>query len=148
MATSWTDQGASSPAARVVFDVTKVREIHVSELRTAINTEIQRRGGPPKIWTNSPITAGVTRVRDVHINELREASDYAASIDCATDTTPIKVWSDNPIVHDMHKIRATHINELREYVNIMESACLSHCPHCSYSPCCNCDHCSSHCSPH
>ena len=151
MATNWTDEGASSPAARVVADVTKVRAIHVNELRVAINAEISSRGGSPHSWSNNPITTiPEQRVRAVHITELRAASDYAKSVDCATDSTPIMTWTDNPLVVGTTKIRATHINELRGYINQLEGACRCNCNgHCGCNGlCCNCDHCGSHCSPH
>jgi hypothetical protein len=153
MATSWTDEGASSPAARVSADITKVRAIHVNELRTAINAEIVSRGGVQQVWTNDPITSppGVAqKVRTVHVAELRSASNYAKTLYCVTDATPVTTWADDPLIAGTTKIRAVHINELRAYINLLEGACKCNCNgHCGCNGlCCNCDHCGSHCAPH
>jgi hypothetical protein len=150
MATSWHDEGASSPSARVQADVTKIREIHVFELRASINAESVRRSGAAQTWSET-ITPDVTKVRAVHINELRTATEYVNSLPSCTTHSPISlVWSDNPAVPNTLKIRATHINELRVYMNMLEGGCLCDCNgHCGCNGlCCNCDHCNSHCSPH
>ena len=72
MATSWTDQGASRPSARVTASVPKIRNVHIDELRTAINNDIDKRGGAKETWSEE-IEASVTKVRDDHLNELRTA---------------------------------------------------------------------------
>ena len=147
MATSFTDNP-------VVADVHEVRALHIAELRNAINTEISRRSGIQRVWTDTSLSTipnvTPTKIREVHVRELRAASDYAKALDCSTDSSSISVWTNNPIVANVTPPRAIHINELRAYINSLESQCVCNCDgHCACNgQCCNCDHCGSHCSPH
>jgi len=149
----------------VVADSTKVRDLHIEELRTSVNTELVYRTASAKTWTDPVLFNGAdltpTKVRTYHINELRQACETAQLTDCSTDTVTIipPKWNNNPgegptqnlrVEDSVTKIRATHVNELRDYVNLLESACLCNCD--NYCPCncndCGCNHCGSHCSPH
>jgi len=138
----------------VVANVNFIRAAHIEQLRLAVNNDIARRGGLIKVWTDptlvTPPNPSPHIVREAHIRELRAAANYAKSVDCATDTSPVKTWTDDPLVANSTSIRAIHINELRTYINQLEGGCLCNCDgHCACnSQCCNCNHCGSHCSPH
>jgi len=143
MATTWTDdplRDGSMP------NPTRVRKIHVTELRTAINNDIARRGGVPGTWTDPTITAGSTKIRSPHLNDLRTASTNLYNIlisPCASNTVgPPSYTVPNPMTDttDASKIRAVHIQELRYLINEIEAQCLCDCDgHCN---CVSHSHCS------
>ena len=148
MSYAWTDDP-------VVADTTKIRKVHIEELRVAVSAEITRRSGTPDSFTDPVLQDGTeanpTKCREVHITELRESCREASVLPCLTNTiAPPSSWSDDPIEFDITKIRATHIEELRDYTDQLSGACLCNCDsHCSCN-CndCGCNHCGSHCSPH
>lgn len=146
MTTTWTDNP-------LVAGTTKIRKIHIEELRTAINSEIGRRGGTARSFSNPVLHDGSqpnpTKCRAAHVQELRDACDYAADLPCTTDTIVPGTWTDT-LNAGTTKIRAIHVQELRTYINNMESGCMCDCDgHCAcHGKCCECDHCSSHCYWH
>lgn len=139
--TGWTD-----PA--LVAGTTLVREVHVAELRTAINNErtdtvTPRRGAGTSTactsntpgayaFADDPIVVGTTLVRDDHINELADA----------INTTPFNVSGDvegpnpaavaDPLVNVGDLVTIGDINTLRTAVNLVEFNCICN----SY---CSCD---------
>ena len=130
MVTSWTDEGASSPSARVAAQITAIKAVHVNELRTALIAERSRRGWGAYSWpTGLPATANATDVLKTHLDALRDASNITG---CATDTPyapypgPYTAYTGTIDVNG--DIKTFHINELRVRLNQLENvACLCHC---------------------
>jgi hypothetical protein len=141
MATSWTDEGASSPDARVAAFVTSIKGVHVNELRTAIGTERTRRSLGAYSWSWSAVAANTDSILKTHLDELRAAEvDTRTNGFCPTDGTAVPTWTESTITQNVTSTKAQHINELRAALNVMENvSCLCNCNgHCS----CNCNgHC-------
>lgn len=130
-----------------------MRDDHVNELRTAIDTELQQRLGDTYSFTDPTITPDVTKVKASHINELRAACEDAEQLaGCATDTASVPTWEDeggtaegNRVEANVTQIRDNHVLELRTYMESLSSQCLCDC----HSHCCDCDgHCSCNCNGH
>lgn len=145
MATTWTDDPiVTTPVA----DATRVRKIHVDELRTAINTDLVKRKGSAKTWSEE-IVADETKIRATHLNELRQAlvDLRALMVPCATNTVgPVSFTAPDPMTDTTttpdpaSKIRGVHIEELRYIINSIEGQCYCDCVgHCS---CVSHSHCS------
>ena len=123
-------------------NITKVRAIHVNELREAINRENTRRRlsaydfGPD-------VVADVDEVKKSHVDDLRAAVERAINApDCLTDTTvafPPAAWTDPTITASITKIRDLHREEERYKVNEMELPCICDCNYCACN--CNCTCC-------
>lgn len=56
---------------------TKIKAVHFTELRTAVNAVRKLAGLAPATFTDPTITPGVTRPKAVHLTELRAALDAA-----------------------------------------------------------------------
>ena len=124
---------------------TKVRSVHVNELRTAIGSELSQRLSGYSFTYNS--VSQFSNIRATHVNELREACEVAnASTWCVTDATPDPTWSDGTrVTAGSTKVRIGHITELRNYMATLSSQCLCNCN----GYCCNCDgYCSCNCNGH
>ena len=138
MVTSWTDEGTSSPSARVAANVTALKAIHVNELKTAIDAERTRRSQGAYAWTGFPAVIGnAAGVLKTHLDQLRLA--IAVGL-CSTDSAVTPAWTDTTITVNATPDKAVHINELRQQLNALEAvSCLCNCHgHCS----CNCNqHC-------
>ena len=89
-----------------------IRAIHVTELRSAIDTLRARQGLAAFGWTDSAIAANATVVKRTHLAELRSAiaAVYAARGLAAP------AWTDATITPNATIIRAVHIAELRAAV--------------------------------
>lgn len=138
MATSWTDEGASSPSARVASNVTYIKAVHINELKTAIDAERTRRGSAAYPWVGFPAVAGAASgVLKTYIEQLRLAT---LGTWCPSDSNPVPNYTDGSLLVDVTPNITNHINELRVQLNLMESiSCLCNCNgHCG----CNCN---SHC---
>jgi hypothetical protein len=89
--------------------VTLIKEVHVADLRAAINTLRSRHSLVAYPWTDPTLIAGFTQVKAVHLLNLRNAlndvgpTTYAETI--TAGTTPIK---------------ASHLTELRDRVRALE----------------------------
>lgn len=119
----------------------KIRKIHVDELRTAINKDINDRGGSAQTFAET-IEHSVTKIRASHLNELRAGvTALDALLDpCATNTVVVGYSNPDPMITDTEKVRAIHIQELRYLISDMESQCYCDCVgHCS---CVSHSHCS------
>jgi hypothetical protein len=143
--TSWTDT--------ITADVTKQREVHVTELRTALDKEVTDRGLASPTWEDNPLVVNITKIRAVHINNLRSYSEDAYEAPCNTDSATNPAWTDkeatpvmgNRVEATTTKVRKIHIDELRSYINVLEAQCLCDC----HSYCCNCHgHCGCNCNSH
>lgn len=61
----------------LVAGSTPVKAVHITELRTAINTLRVRYGLGAATWTDPTLTAGATPIRAVHLTEMRTALSEA-----------------------------------------------------------------------
>jgi hypothetical protein len=133
----WTDDP-------LVPNVTRIRKVHIDELREHINSETVRRGGSATSWSET-IEAGATKTRNLHLNELRSAMTSLQSrlSPCATNTVGPPVYTPpNPMTHTTpdSKVRYIHIEELRKTLNEIEVQCFCDCHgHCA---CVSHSHCS------
>jgi Right handed beta helix region/Divergent InlB B-repeat domain len=93
-----------------------VRAIHVTELRTGIDTLRARQGLAAFGWTDSAIAANATVVKRTHLAELRLA--IAAVYAARGLVAP--AWTDVTITPNATVIRAMHITELRDAVGALE----------------------------
>ena len=91
---------------------TAIKAVHITDLRSAIDTLRTRNGLPAFAYTDATLTPGTTVVRGVHLSELRAAlRDVPGSVGPFTDPA---------IVVGQTVIRATHLNELRKAVRDLE----------------------------
>jgi parallel beta helix pectate lyase-like protein/List-Bact-rpt repeat protein len=93
-----------------------IRAIHVTELRSAIDTLRARQGLAAFGWTDSAIAANATVVMRTHLAEMRSAlAAVSAARGLAAPT-----WTDATITPNATPIRAVHIAELRAAVLALE----------------------------
>src|SRR3989441_2258823 len=91
---------------------TAIRAVHITDLRSAIDTLRTRNGLSAFAYTDATLTPGTTVVRGVHLSELRAAlRDVPGSVGPFTDPA---------IVVGQTVITATHLNELRKAVRDLE----------------------------
>ncbi|OGM94178.1 hypothetical protein A2524_00680 [Candidatus Wolfebacteria bacterium RIFOXYD12_FULL_48_21] len=105
-AASWTD-------STITANSTKIRKVHIDELRSAINTRRIDAGLTNYSWTDPTITANSTKIRKVHIDDLRTAISQVYT----TCGQAAPSWTDPTITANTTKIRKVHIDELRSAVS-------------------------------
>src|SRR6185369_10937550 len=101
------------PATTVIFtdaDLTgvKIKAVHFTQLRTAVNAMRAAAGLTAATFTN-PITAGVSTVKALDLTELRSALDGARS---ALFLPPVS-YTDPTITAQSTMVKKAHVNELR-----------------------------------
>lgn len=132
----------------ITQDVTQVRAVHVTELRTAINEELTRRGLDTLTWEDT-ITANSTLIRKQHVDELRDAITTLKTGDCPTDSyycpedTSGCVDGWDTIVAGTTQVRAEHFNQMRTIVNGLRTTCICETEQCQY--CSDCGYRTSSC---
>jgi hypothetical protein len=91
---------------------TLIKAVHVTELRSAIDTLRARHGLAAYAWTDSAAAAGTTTINAAHIAEMRTAlqAAYAA----AGSTAP--AFTNPTLTAGASTVAATHITELRAAV--------------------------------
>jgi hypothetical protein len=89
----------------------RVKAIHVTQLRTAVNAMLASKGLGPQAFTDTPLAAGMP-IRAVHVTELRTALDQARS---AIGLTAL-VYVDPTITSGVTKLKVAHITNLRDGV--------------------------------
>jgi Subtilase family len=89
--------------------VTKVKALHVLELRQAINASRAAAGLVAFSFTDAALATG-TRIKAVHLTELRAALDAARQ---TLNLSPLTYTDGNPAAR---KIKAVHLQELRDAV--------------------------------
>jgi hypothetical protein len=111
-----------TPAAALTFtdsplvaSTTAVKAVHITELRTAINTARVRYGLLAQVWTDPTLTAGTTTIKAVHLTEMRTAlsAAYVASGRVAPTYSPVTVTAGTTTV------TAAQITELRNFVLVI-----------------------------
>lgn len=93
--------------------ISKIRAIHINELRSNIATLRANLNLTAFSFTDPTLTPGAAAVRAVHISELRSALD--AVYTACRQTAP--VYTDPALTPGISTVRAVHINELRAKVN-------------------------------
>lgn len=89
---------------------TPIKEVHMNELRSAVNAMRSCAGLASSSWTDSTL-AGVP-VKAVHLQELRDGLNQALT---ALGST-LPSYSDNPPSAAVTVIKAAHLQELRQAV--------------------------------
>lgn len=100
----WTDNPTVTAGA------TPVKAVHISELRSRIDTLRIDAGLTTYLWTDNPLTVG-TAAKAQHIADLRTALSQVYT----TCGQVVPTWTDNPLGAGV-AIKAQHINELRSAV--------------------------------
>ncbi|MDE2180605.1 MAG: hypothetical protein KGJ40_07140 [candidate division NC10 bacterium] len=95
---------------------TLLKAVHVTELRSAINTLRAGNGLAAFGWTDATLTTGTTPAKKVHLDELRTALTQAYQ--AAGQSAPS--YTDPTLVAGSTVIKATHISELRTAVRALE----------------------------
>ena len=90
---------------------TRIRALHITELRQAIDTLRTRQSLVAFSWTDSPLSAGTTRVKAIHVAEMRTAIQevYVAL------SRPLPSYSRSAVTAGMG-VAAADIAELRTAV--------------------------------
>ncbi len=91
---------------------TAIKAVHITELRSAINTLRTAYGLATYTWTDSTLTTGSTSVKAAHITEMRTALN--AVYDARSMTRP--TYTDSTITAGSTAVKTTHISELRSAV--------------------------------
>jgi hypothetical protein len=86
-----------------------IKAIHITELRTAINTLRTLAGLSAFSFTDSSLTVGVTTIKAAHINELRTA---LSAVFTALGFTPA-TYTDPTLVAGTTVVKAVHVQDLR-----------------------------------
>ena len=108
--TAWTaDAGTTPPLTDPALTGTKIKAVHISELRQLIAALRAMAGLAPATWTDTALAAGQTRIKAVHVAELRTALNAART---ALGLTPI-VFSDGTLTPGTMVVKAVHLEELR-----------------------------------
>lgn len=95
---------------------TPIKAVHVTELRSAINTLRAVNNLAAFSWTDPTLTAGTTPAKKVHMDELRQALNEAYQ--AAGQSAP--GYTDPTIVAQQTMIKASHVSELRTAVRALE----------------------------
>jgi hypothetical protein len=92
--------------------VHRVKAVHVSELRDAVDALRTRGSRAPVTWTDQPLVPGVSLVKAVHLTELRVALEdvYQAL------GRPLPSWGTPTIVPRATPVTAAQLSELRAAV--------------------------------
>lgn len=102
MAPTWTD----SP---VIPGGTRIRTVHINELRRAVDNHRLSLGLQPMAWTNNPITIS-TPIRAVHFTELRGAIQTLWNVH---EQGNLPNWTAGSAPSTSRTIRAVDMNDLR-----------------------------------
>lgn len=98
----------------LVARVTRIKAVHITQLRTRINAIRVARGLGNFSWTDPTLTSRSARVKAVHVTELRTAlaQAYAAA------SLPAPTYTDSSLT--AKRVKTAHIMELRNAVRAME----------------------------
>jgi len=96
--------------------VTPVKAVHMTDLRTAIDTLRGRHSLSAYTWTDGSLTPGSTPVKRAHLIDLRTALNPAYT--AAGRAVP--TYTDATITAGTTPIKASHLTELRTFVRNLE----------------------------
>lgn len=102
IAISWTDP-------TITANTTKIRKVHIDELRTWIDNRRVDAELPAYSWTDPTITADTTKIRKIHFDEMRTAISQVYTACGGMAPT----WTDPTLTANSTKIRVAHLTELR-----------------------------------
>jgi len=148
---AWTDP--------VLTDLsTKVRKVHIDELRSFLNTEFVRRGLTQASFTDPTITALVTEIRKVHVDQLRTElsackSGRGESGYCPQDSSGCMDFTDPTITALSTEVRGIHFRQMMQKVQLLMSGCICETEQCQYCADCGyhyttCSHAGVACDDH
>lgn len=112
----------------LVPHVTPIRVVHITELRSQINTKRVACGLTSQVWTDPVLTAKLTKIKKIHIDELRLATTDLVNTFRAQQSLPpmSPIYTDFVVTSFSTPIKAVHISEIRSYVDGV--VCASSCP--------------------
>ena len=113
---SQTFTDGSGANGTVSGQITVIKAVHVTELRSAIDKLRAVNGLGGFTWTDSTPTPGLTVVKRAHFTDLRTALSQAYQ--AAAQTAPS--FTDSSISPGLTIIKASHLNELRNGVRALE----------------------------
>jgi Cu/Zn superoxide dismutase len=99
----------------LVLQATSVKAVHITQLRTAVNTLRANNGLAAFAFTDPALAAG-TLVKRVHITELRTALDAVYT----QRSRPVPVYADPTLTSGVSRVKALHVSELRMAVRLIE----------------------------
>jgi hypothetical protein len=100
----------------LVAGTSTIKVVHITELRTRINTLRVGCGLSNFTFTDSPLAAGSTTIQAVHVTELRTALGQAY-VGCGQSAP---TFTDATLAAGIMVIKAVHITELRAAVTALE----------------------------
>lgn len=103
---SWTD-------SNIIAGTTRIRAVHINELRANTNLRRQDAGLTDYTWTDSTLATGTTKIKTAHLQEIRNAVSEVYTT-CG-QTAP--VFTDSTITAGATKARKVHIDELRNAIS-------------------------------
>jgi len=89
---------------------TIIKAVHVTELRTAVDTWRGLANLSPAVWTDPTLTPRVTVVQKVHMDELRTRLNEAFT---ALGCTSLPTYTDPTLTPRVTVIQKVHVDELR-----------------------------------
>jgi hypothetical protein len=95
---------------------TVIKAVHVTELRTAINSARTARGLAAYAWSDPTLSSRSTLVKAVHLIDLRAALNQAYQ--AALKALP--TYTDPTLVARQTTVKAIHLNELRTAVRALQ----------------------------
>jgi hypothetical protein len=107
--------GAAFTDSTLVAQVTPIKAIHITELRTRINAVRAARGLGAFSFTD-PVLDNTIPVKAIHVAELRTALSEAYT----AASLPPPTFSDPGLVSGATPVKVVHINELRAAVLAIE----------------------------
>jgi hypothetical protein len=96
----------------VVAQVTRIKAVHFTELRNAVNAVRAVAGLPPAVFTDPTLNAGTSLIRAVHCQELRTALNQARS----SFGLGAIAFTDSGLTPGTTNVRAVHLQEIRNAV--------------------------------
>jgi len=100
----------------LVAQVTRIKTIHVTELRTRIDALRVAHGLQAFSWTDSTLTAGASRIKAVHVTEMRTALSQAY-VAAGSGSGPSYT---DPSLSSGTAVKKVHIEQLRAGVIALE----------------------------
>jgi uncharacterized delta-60 repeat protein len=98
-----------------------IKAVHISELRTRIDSLRMWYGLSPFGWTDASLVVGITMAKAIHVTELRTALQQA--YEAAGSLAPtLPSFTDSPLLVGSTLIKAAQIQELRDAVIALEGS--------------------------
>lgn len=102
----------------ITANVTPVKAVHITELRTMLNEIEAYYGLTETVWSVLEVGGNV---KSVHVIELRQAAErirtYINSVATAAFQIPAFAWTDTTLTNK--RIKAVHLNEIRSKISLL-----------------------------